>query len=70
MPSKYSIQPLELDLFTQWYAFPWMAVFFGTLIFLVRRNGSVGRRAGLGLLGLYLAYSLGLVTLPPLGLAN
>jgi len=65
-----TIQPLELDLFTQWYAFPWMAVFFGTLIFLVRRNGYVGRRAGLGLLGLYLAYLLGLVTLPALGLAN
>ena len=65
-----TIQPLELDGFTQWYAFPWMAVFFGTLIFLVRRNGHVGRRAGLGLLGLYLAYSLGLVTLPALGLAS
>ena len=65
-----AIQPLELDAFTQWYAFPWMAVFFGTLIFLVRRNGHVGRRAGLGLLMLYLAYSVGLVALPALGLAG
>ena len=65
-----TIQPLELDGFTQWYAFPWMAVFFGTLIFLVRRNGHVGRRAGLGLLVLYLVYSLGLVALPALGLAS
>ena len=65
-----TIQPLELEGFTQWYAFPWMAVFFGTLIFLVRRNGHVGRRAGVGLLILYLAYSVGLVSLPALGLAN
>ena len=65
-----TIQPLELDRFTQWYAFPWMAVFFGTLIFLVRRNGHVGRLAGVGLLILYLAYSLGLGMLPTLGLAS
>ena len=65
-----TIQPLELDRFTQWYAFPWMAVFFGTLIFLVRRNGHVGRRAGLGLLMLYIAYSVGLIALPALGLAR
>lgn len=65
-----TIQPLELDSFTQWYAFPWMAVFFGILIFLVRRNGHVGRRAGVGLLILYLAYSLGLGILPTLGLAS
>jgi len=65
-----TIQPLALDRFTQWYAFPWMAVFFGTLIFLVRRNGHVGRRAGVGLLILYLFYSLGLGMLPTLGLAS
>lgn len=65
-----TIEPLELDAFTQWYAFPWMAIFFGALIFLVRRNGHVGRRAGLGLLMLYLVYSVGLVVLPALGLAG
>ena len=49
-----TIRPLALDAFTQWYAFPWMGVFFGTLILLVRLNGHVGTRAGLGLLVLYL----------------
>ena len=65
-----TIRPLELDLFTQWYAFPWMAVFFGSLIVLVRRNGHVRRKAGIGLLVLYLLYSIGLVVLPALGLAS
>ena len=65
-----TIQPLELDRFTQWYAFPWMAIFFGTLIFLVRRNGRVGRRAGLSLLILYFVYSVGLFAMPALGLVS
>jgi cation:H+ antiporter len=65
-----TIQPLELDGFTQWYAFPWMAIIFGTFIFLVRRNGHIGRWAGLSLLILYVVYSVGLFALPALGLVN
>lgn len=65
-----TIQPLVLDGFTQTYAFPWMGIFFGALVILVRRNGYVGARAGLGLLTLYLIYLLGLVFLPALGLID
>jgi len=65
-----TIHPLALDGFTQWYAFPWMGVFFGVLILLVRRNGHVGPRGGLGLLTLYVVYTVGLVVLPALGLTG
>ena len=61
-----AIQPLTVDPFSQWYAFPWMAVFFVTIIVLVLRNGRVARVAGVGLLALYLLYAVGLVTLPAL----
>ena len=64
-----AIQPLSLDPFTQWYAFPWLAVFFGGIIVLIRRHGRVGPRAGAGLLTLYVLYVLGLVGLSTLGLA-
>jgi cation:H+ antiporter len=64
-----TIQPLVLGAFTQWYAFPWMGAFFGAVIVLVRRNGHVGARAGVGLLVAYVLYMLGLVVAPVLGLA-
>lgn len=64
-----TIQPLVLEAFTQWYAFPWMGAFFGAVIVLIRRNGQVGARAGVGLLVAYLLYVLGLVVTPALGLA-
>ena len=61
-----TIQPLILDPFSQWYAFPWMAVFFVSIIVLVLRNGRIARPAGGGLLALYLLYAVGLVALPAL----
>lgn len=65
-----TIQPLALEAFTQWYAFPWMAAFFGAVIVLVRRNGHVSARAGVGLLVAYVLYMLGLVVAPVLGLVS
>ena len=64
-----TIQPLVLEAFTQWYAFPWMGAFFGAVIVLIRRNGQVGARAGVGLLVAYVLYVLGLAVAPALGLA-
>ena len=63
-----SIRPLTLDAFTQWYAFPWMGTFFAALIILIRRNGMVESKAGVGLLVLYILYLVGLIGLPALGL--
>ena len=63
------INPLTLEGFTQWYAFPWMGVFFVGIIVLIRRNGLVGPKGGAGLLMLYALYVVGLVALPALGLA-
>ena len=62
-----TIQPLTLDAFTQWYAFPWMGVFFALVIVLIRRNGVIQKQAGLALLVLYLLYVAGLVGLPAMG---
>ena len=64
-----AIHPLSLDPFTQWYAFPWLAIFFAGIIMLIRRNDRVGPWAGAGLLMLYVLYVLGLVGLSALGLA-
>ena len=64
-----TIHPLSLDPFTQWYAFPWLAIFFGGIVVLIRRNGLVGPRAGAWLLTLYVLYVLGLVVLSALGYA-
>ena len=65
-----TIQPLALDAFTQWYAFPWMGVFFGAVIVLIQRNGHVSAKAGVGLLVAYVLYALGLVVVPAVGLAG
>ena len=63
-----TIQPLSLEAFTQWYAFPWMGVFFVAIIVLVRRNGVVGPKAGVAFLALYLLYVVGLAILPMVGI--
>ena len=63
------IHPLSLESFTQWYAFPWMGIFFIGIIVLIRRNGLVGPRGGAGLLILYTLYVVGLIVLPALGFA-
>ena len=63
------IHPLTLEGFTQWYAFPWMGVFFVGIITLIRRNGLIGPKGGGGLLILYALYVVGLVALPALGFA-
>ena len=58
-----TIQPLTLDGFSQWYAFPWMAIFFVLLMLFIWRNGNIGPRAGGTLLTLYGLYLAGLVVL-------
>ena len=63
-----TIQPISVERFTLWYAFPWMGIFFVGPILLILRNGSLGRVAGLLLLILYLLHLTGLVMLPAVGL--
>ena len=58
-----TIQPLTLDGFSQWYAFPWMAIFFVLVMLFIWRNGNIGPRAGGTLLTLYGLYLAGLVVL-------
>ena len=48
-----TIHPLALEAFSQWYAFPWMVVFFGVVVSLIWRNGHVGHLAGRVLIALY-----------------
>lgn len=62
-----TINPLTLDLFTQFYSFGWLAVFFVAVIGLVSGSGHFHRRGGLLLLGLYVAYVAGLVIVPMTG---
>ena len=61
-----TIQPLVLDPFSQWYGFPWLGIFFVTIVGLVLKNGVVRRAAGIGLLLLYALYTIGLVSVPAL----
>ena len=62
-----TIQPLVLDGFSQWYGFPWLGIFFLTIVGVVLKNGVVRRAAGIGLLMLYALYMIGLVSVPALG---
>ena len=62
-----TIQPLVLDSFSQWYGFPWLGIFFLTIVGVVLKNGVVRRGAGIGLLMLYALYMIGLVSVPALG---
>ena len=61
-----TIQPLVLDGFSQWYGFPWLGIFFLTIVGVVLKNGVVRRAAGIGLLILYALYMIGLVSVPAL----
>ena len=61
-----TIQPLAIDPFSQGYGFPWIAIFFVTLIGIVLRFGLVRRAAGIALLLLYALYIIGLVATPAL----
>ena len=61
-----TIQPLALDAFSQWYGFPWLGIFFLTIVGVVLKNGVVRRAAGIGLLMLYALYMIGLVSVPAL----
>ena len=65
-----TIRPLVLDAFSQWYAFPWLGIFFATIVGLVLKNGIVRRAAGIGLLMLYALYVIGLVAIPVFGPAS
>ena len=61
-----TIQPLVLDAFSQGYGFPWLGIFFVTVIGTVLRFGVVRRAAGIALLLLYALYIIGLVATPAL----
>ena len=61
-----TIQPLQLDAFSQLYGFPWLGIFFVAVIGAVLRFGVVRRAAGIALLLLYALYVIGLVSLPVL----
>lgn len=59
-----TIQPLRLDAFSQYYGFPWLGIFFLTVIGAVLRFGLLRRAAGIALLLLYALYLVGLVSFP------
>ena len=61
-----TIQPLQLDAFSQLYGFPWLGIFFVAVIGAVLRFGVLRRAAGIALLLLYALYVIGLVSLPVL----
>ena len=65
-----SIAPLNLDLFSQRYGFPWMAVFFLMVIATVLKYGVVRRTAGIVLLTLYALYTAGIGVGIALGLVS
>ena len=59
-----TIQPLAIDPFSQGYGFPWLAIFFVTVVGIVLRFGLVRRAAGIALLLLYTLYVIGLIAIP------
>ena len=63
-----TITPLDLKPWYQWYAFPWLGLFFVAIVGVVLKNGIVRRAAGIGLLLMYVLYTVGLVTMPMVGL--
>ena len=62
-----TIQPLALDPFSQRYGFPWLGIFFLTIVGVVLKVGLVRRAAGIALLILYALYTIGLASFPALG---
>ena len=62
-----TIQPLALDPFSQRYGFPWLGIFFLTIVGVVLKAGLVRRAAGVALLILYALYTIGLASFPALG---
>ena len=62
-----TIQPLALDPFSQRYGFPWLGIFFLTIVGVVLKVGLVRRAAGVALLILYALYTIGLASFPALG---
>ena len=63
-----TIAPIVVDPFSQWYAFPWLGLFFVAIVGIVLKNGIVRRAAGVGLLLLYALYAIGLVGIPMVAL--
>ncbi len=63
-----TIAPIVVDPFSQWYAFPWLGLFFVAIVGIVLKNGVVRRAAGVGLLLLYALYAIGLVGIPMVAL--
>ena len=56
-----TINPLTLSVFTQFYSFGWLTVFFAVFIAIAVRTGRFYRTGGLILLALYVLYIAGLI---------
>ena len=55
-----TIRPLIVADFVQWYSYPWLFVFIATLGLTLGRSGTLDRRGGMVLVGLYIVYATGL----------
>ena len=55
-----TIRPLILSDFVQWYSYPWLFVFIAALGLTLGRSGTLDRRGGMVLIGLYIVYATGL----------
>lgn len=58
------INPLTLSAFTRNYAFPWLLVFVGLIIVILRKDGTLRIRHGSILLAAYVLYICGLAVIP------
>ena len=57
-----TIRPLILSDFVQWYSYPWLFVFIATLGLTLGRSGTLDRRGGIVLIGLFIVYATGLAS--------
>ena len=55
-----TIRPLILSDLVQWYSYPWLFVFIAALGLTLGRSGTLDRRGGMVLIGLYIVYATGL----------
>lgn len=55
------IRPLSIDLFTRNYAFVWLFIMIIAMMIIFWKKGTMGKKAGIFLVSLYVIYNLGLV---------
>lgn len=55
------IRPLSINLFTRYYAFMWLFIMLIGMMIIFWRKGTMGKKAGIIMLSLYIIYNLGLV---------